>query len=86
MSCTYAGNVCSTRGELDLGQWKQSVLKDFLYRHSAPAASPAQPVSTARPSESRAQQPVTLAIPASLAAGLDEAGLVGEHDGLDAVA
>src|SRR5215472_13913680 len=36
LSCTYAGNVCSTWRELDLGQWKQSVLKDFLYRHSAP--------------------------------------------------
>src|SRR5262249_50833663 len=29
-------NMCSTWRELDLGQWKQSVLKDFRYRHSAP--------------------------------------------------
>jgi hypothetical protein len=45
LSCTYAGNMCSTWRELDLGQWKQSVLKDFLYRHSAPAG----PTSRERP-------------------------------------
>ena len=45
MSCTYAGNMSSTWRELDLGQWKQSVLKDFLYRHSAPVG----PASRERP-------------------------------------
>src|SRR6516225_10697149 len=45
LSCTYPGNVCSTWRELDLGQWKQSVLKDFLYRHSAPVV----PTSRERP-------------------------------------
>jgi len=45
LSCTYAGNMCSTWRELDLGQWKQSVLKDFLYRHSAPGV----PASRERP-------------------------------------
>ena len=34
------GNMCSTWRELDLGQWKESVLKDFLYRHSAPVGLP----------------------------------------------
>src|SRR5215831_17400267 len=39
--------MCSTWRELDLGPWKQSVLKDFLYRHSAPAG----PTSRERPGD-----------------------------------
>jgi hypothetical protein len=45
LSCTYAGNMCSTWRELDLGHWKQPVLKDVLYRHSAPGG----PTSRERP-------------------------------------
>jgi hypothetical protein len=36
LSCTYTGHMCSAWRELDLGQWKQSVLKDFLCWHSGP--------------------------------------------------